>query len=165
MSYWTKLKEGVGLGQPEPAECLPSSLLHQFDEATTMSRTNRVYGFAICLGVGLFFGFLSSMFFLMPTKFAVLYTFSNVFYIASTMFLMGPCKQLSKMFDQGRIFATAIYLVAMALTLWAAIKLHSLILTLVFVIIQFLALTWYCLSYIPFAREVAWKMIRSCVGE
>ena len=38
------------------------------------------------------------------------------------MFLMGPLKQLSKMFEKGRIFATIIYLAALVLTLWAALK-------------------------------------------
>ena len=40
----------------------------------------------------------------------------------STLFLMGPIKQLKKMFDKGRIVATTTYLVAMCLTLWAALK-------------------------------------------
>lgn len=37
------------------------------------------------------------------------------------MFLMGPLKQLSRMFDKGRIIATSIYIVSMLLTLWAAL--------------------------------------------
>lgn len=38
------------------------------------------------------------------------------------MFLMGPLRQLSKMFEKGRIVATVVYLVFMALTLFCAIK-------------------------------------------
>ena len=37
------------------------------------------------------------------------------------MFLMGPLKQIAKMFEKGRIIATVIYIVAMGLTLWAAL--------------------------------------------
>ena len=44
--------------------------------------------------------------------------------MCSTMFLMGPLKQLAKMFEKGRIVATAIYLSALGLTLWAALKVH-----------------------------------------
>ena len=40
----------------------------------------------------------------------------------STMFLMGPLRQLSKMFEKGRIVATLVYLVFMVLTLLCAIK-------------------------------------------
>ncbi len=43
----------------------------------------------------------------------------------STMFLMGPLRQLSKMFEKGRIVATLVYLVFMALTLFCAIKVRS----------------------------------------
>jgi len=38
------------------------------------------------------------------------------------MFLMGPLKQLSKMFDKGRIVATCIYIASLALTLFAALE-------------------------------------------
>ena len=86
-AQWERLKTGLGIG-PEPVqepESLPSQLLHQLDEATTLSKTQvqtqtaargylhvhhsfaqhafllqRVYGFAICLGLGLLFGFLVS---------------------------------------------------------------------------------------------------------
>lgn len=40
----------------------------------------------------------------------------------STMFLMGPLRQLSKMFEKGRIVATLVYIVFMFLTLFSAIK-------------------------------------------
>lgn len=83
-AQWERLKTGLGIG-PEPVqepESLPSQLLHQLDEATTLSKTQvppvnpqsdaaatvsalnilaflqRVYGFVICLGLGLLFGFL-----------------------------------------------------------------------------------------------------------
>lgn len=139
-----------------------------------------MYGFGICLGLGLLFGFLvrferdteqlcrtgneilivcqdsppvaamqSSVFFLMPVKFAILYTLANLLFIArwasssgivyyictvsfsthlisqalcSTMFLMGPLAQAKKMFEKGRIIATCLYFGAMFLTLWMAIK-------------------------------------------
>ena len=43
----------------------------------------------------------------------------------STMFLMGPLRQLSKMFEKGRIVATLVYLVFMVLTLLCAIKVRT----------------------------------------
>ena len=43
-------------------------------------------------------------------------------YFCSTMFLMGPMKQLSKMFDKGRIVASCIYIASLALTLFSALK-------------------------------------------
>lgn len=163
-NWWDKVKQNVGLNTPEE-EPQSNSLLQHLDEASTLSRTQRIYGFGICIGLAMLFGLLSSVFFLSPTKFAILYTFSNISAIASTMFLMGPLKQLSKMFDKGRIVATCVYIASLALTLFAALKLHSIILTLVFLIIQLCALLWYCLSYIPFAREMVSRMVVGFVGE
>jgi hypothetical protein len=40
------------------------------------------------------------------------------------MFLMGPIKQLVKMFEKGRIVATLIYFAAMFATLFAAIRVN-----------------------------------------
>ncbi|KAK9799758.1 hypothetical protein WJX73_000663 [Symbiochloris irregularis] len=154
--WWTRLKENVGLQQEEPE---PPTLLHQLEEATTLSRTHRVYGFAGSIAFALLFFALASFFFLSPSRFAILYTLANLSAIAATMFLMGPIKQVQKMFEKGRIFATIIYVAAMGATLWAALKVHSIILTLVFVIVQFFALIWYCMSYIPFARQLASKAV------
>ncbi|EIE18574.1 SFT2-domain-containing protein [Coccomyxa subellipsoidea C-169] len=161
--WWTRLKETAGLGdEPEELEMVEPTLLQQVNQATTLNRTQRIYGFLIFLGLALLFGMMASFFFLSPTRFAVLYTLSNVLMIGSTMFLMGPVKQIVKMFEKGRLLATVVYIVAMFLTLFSAIKLHNFILTLVFFIIQMLAMIWYSLSYIPFAREMAWKMFSQC---
>lgn len=42
-------------------------------------------------------------------------------------------------------------------------QLHKAALALLMVIIQFLAMTWYSLSYIPYARDAAKKCFASCV--
>ncbi|CAK0785986.1 hypothetical protein CVIRNUC_009199 [Coccomyxa viridis] len=162
--WWNSFKDRVGMGEPEPLEAEEPTLLQQAREATTLNRTQRLYGFVFCLGLALLFGMMASFFFLSPTRFAVLYTLSNILMISSTMFLMGPLRQLSKMFEKGRIVATLVYLVFMVLTLLCAIKLRSLILTLLCFIVQLLAMVWYSLSFIPFAREMAWKMVSRCFG-
>ena len=45
--------------------------------------------------------------------------------LCSTMFLMGPLKQLSKMFDKGRIVASCLYIASLGLTLFSALKVPS----------------------------------------
>ncbi|DBB12108.1 TPA: hypothetical protein ACH3X3_006219 [Trebouxia sp. C0006] len=147
-AQWERLKTGLGIG-PEPVaepESLPSQLLHQLDEATTLSKTQ------------------SSVFFLMPVKFAILYTLANLLFIGSTMFLMGPLAQFKKMFEKGRIIATCLYFGAMFITLWMAIKLHSFPGTILALLVQMGALIWYCMSYIPFARAMATKMFSSFIS-
>ncbi|NWY37107.1 SFT2B protein, partial [Sylvia atricapilla] len=43
--------------------------------------------------------------------FAVFYTLGNIASIGSTMFLMGPMKQLKRMFEPTRLIATIVMLV------------------------------------------------------
>merc|ERR1740123_1258645 len=93
-----------------------------------------------------------------PAKFAVLYTFGNVIAIASTCFLWGPCAQLKSMFKSHRLIATSIYLCSMIATLYCAFTHQKTILVIFCIIVQFAALLWYCLSFIPYARQ----MVTSC---
>lgn len=77
---------------------------------------------------------------------------------------MGPCKQLKRMFEETRIIATIVMVVMLALTLMAALWLGSAILALIFCILQFGAMTWYSLSYIPFARDAVKKCFAGCIN-
>eukprot|EP00091_Calanus_sinicus_P025393 TRINITY_DN9673_c0_g1_i1.p2 TRINITY_DN9673_c0_g1~~TRINITY_DN9673_c0_g1_i1.p2 ORF type:complete len:117 (-),score=28.47 TRINITY_DN9673_c0_g1_i1:77-427(-) len=77
--------------------------------------------------------------------------------IGSTLFLMGPMKQLSNMFAKTRVIATVVMLSALVLTLCSAFWWRKNVLALMFVIIQFCAMTWYSISYIPYARDAIVK--------
>lgn len=81
--------------------------------------------------------------------------------MASTLFLMGPWKQLKKMFNETRVFATIGVILFMVLTLVCAFN-KKRGLAVLFCICQFLSMTWYSLSYIPFARDAAKKAVSSC---
>jgi len=111
------------------------------------------------------FFFFVGMILLSPAAFAVPYTFGNIFALASTFFLMGPLRQLKMMIDPNRIVSAIIYVVAMALTLYFAFGLQSAILVIIAVIVQFCALIWYGLSYIPFARQCICNLCRGAVVE
>ena len=71
------------------------------------------------------------------------------------MLLMGPVKQLKKMFESMRLLAT-VMLLCFVVTLCAALRWHKKGLA-VFCILQFLSMTWYSLSYIPYARDAVIK--------
>ncbi|ROI15187.1 Vesicle transport protein SFT2A [Anabarilius grahami] len=62
--------------------------------------------------------------------FAVFYTLGNIAAISSTCFLMGPFKQLKRMFEPTRLLATI-------MMLW-----NKKGLAIIFCILQFLAMTW-----------------------
>jgi len=134
----------------------------------SLSMKQRLIGFGVCLGLALLFCLLSVLFLASivtnPAAFAVPYTIGNIMAICSTGFLVGPMRQLKMMMNPTRIIASLIYVGAMVLTMVAAFVLKSQLLVLVAVIIQFCAIVWYCLSYIPFARQLAKTLFSNCVS-
>lgn len=136
-------------------------------DASTLSYGTRIKGFAICFALGVFLSLLSSILFsitLNLTTFAILYSLGNVVALSSTLFLMGPVAQLQRMFSSTRLIATIAMLGFLALTLMSAFWWQKKGLTILFCVLQFLSMTWYSLSYIPFARDAVKKLCDSCLS-
>jgi hypothetical protein len=74
---------------------------------------------------------------------------------------MGPKRQFKLMFHKKRVVATIVYVGMIIVTVVVAVKTKNVGATIVCVIIQSLALTWYALSYIPFARNAVKKCATS----
>uniref|UniRef100_A0A8C0P9G1 Vesicle transport protein n=1 Tax=Canis lupus familiaris TaxID=9615 RepID=A0A8C0P9G1_CANLF len=127
-------------------------------EASSLSWSTRIKGFIACFAAGIVCSLLGTLLLWVPRKglylFAVFYTFGNIASIGSTVFLMGPMKQLKRMFEPTRLIATIMVLLCFALTLCSAFWWHIKGLALIFCILQSLALTWYSLSFIPYARRM-----------
>ncbi|CAF0944505.1 unnamed protein product [Adineta steineri] len=124
-------------------------------EISGLSWDTRLKGFGLCLLVAVLLGIGSVIVYFLGNNlsgFAILYSVAVIFGLGSTIFLMGPMKQLKKMFDSSRLIATIVFLASIVMTLISALVIKSGILVLIFVIVQFLALGWYTISYIPFAR-------------
>ncbi|KAA8589703.1 hypothetical protein FQN60_013068 [Etheostoma spectabile] len=141
------------------------TILETVNEASTLGWGTRVKGFVACFVVGAGFTVLVS-----PTKskrhqspafmcvlqgvgmlwlprigltiFIVFYTLGNICALGSTMFLMGPMKQLKRMCDKTRALATAIMITCLVLTLCAAFWWKNFGLALLFCILQVLAFAW-----------------------
>lgn len=137
-----------------------------------LSFQQRITGCLICMGMGFLISMGSTLRLVRlleghPEDFAVMYTLGNVLGICSTCFLYGPLSQAKQMFASTRLAASLIYLTLMGTTLFLAFypeyvpgRLALLVLS---IVLQFLALTWYTLSFIPFARDlVAACMSRTC---
>ncbi|XP_073193997.1 vesicle transport protein SFT2A isoform X1 [Lepidochelys kempii] len=142
-------------------------LTAQVLDASTLSFGTRVKWFAICFATGIFCSVLGTAFLWLPSGlklFAVFYTIGNIAALASTCFLMGPVKQLKKMFEPTRLIATIVMLLCLILTLCAVFWWGKKGLALLFCVLQFLAMTWYSLSYIPFARDAVIKCFTSCLS-
>ncbi|XP_070799900.1 vesicle transport protein SFT2B isoform X2 [Pituophis catenifer annectens] len=129
--------------------------LAEIADATTLSWSTRLKAFIACFIIGFLCSFLGSCLLWVPKKgvilFGVFYTLGNISSLGSTVFLMGPVKQLKRMFEPTRLIATI-------LMLW-----HNKGLTLLFCILQFFALAWYSISYIPFARDAVKKCFAACL--
>ena len=83
----------------------------------------------------------------------------------SPIIINQPKAQWTRMWRESRRVATLLYLGSLALTLlvafcythiWGPKGLYLLIL----MICQYVAITWYCLSYIPFAQDFVRNIVR-----
>ncbi|KAK5847415.1 hypothetical protein PBY51_016542 [Eleginops maclovinus] len=144
-----------------------TGIIERANQASSLAWATRMKGFGICFVLGVLCSVLGSCLLWIPgtglVLFAVLYSVGNISALASTMFLMGPCRQLKAMCAKERAFATAIMLVCLVLTLCAAFWWKNNGLALLFCVLQFLAFTWYGLSYIPFARDGVMKLCSTCL--
>lgn len=132
----------------------------------SLSLKHRIIGFFATLAFGVIFGILGwiAIFNHNYVQFGVFMTLSNVTAIGGSMFLAGPVKQVKKMFEETRWIATCVYLFFMILTLVAAFAIKSPPLVVVCCLLQYLAMVWYGLSYIPYARTVVKSCLRGATG-
>ncbi|XP_010866364.1 vesicle transport protein SFT2A [Esox lucius] len=158
-----KLRSMIG-GREDGEE---SGLTAQVLDASTLSYSTRVKWFVICFAAGILCSIMATALLFLPngTKlFAVFYTLGNLAALSSTCFLMGPLKQLKRMFEPTRLIATLVMLLCFILTLCSVFWWNKKPLAIIFCILQFLAMTWYSISYIPFARDAVMKVFTSCLS-
>lgn len=146
-----------------------STILTEFSDATTLSWTTRLKGFLICFVTGILFSISATFFLMIPglvgvRLFAVFYTFGNLIALVSTCFLMGPLNQLKRMFAETRFIAAILVFFFLIFTILAAVVWKNAPLAMIFCGLQFLAFTWYGLTYIPFARDAVKSCVNGCLG-
>lgn len=134
----------------------------------------RLIGFATTFGLGYLIAFFSFRFFIKlmegnPLPFAINYTSGHVLQLLSSMFLCGPQRQFRNMFDPTRYLTSVIYLSCLAITLvlvFIPLKPHilKLLILVALTMAQFCASCWYSLSYIPYGRRTALRLIYKTLG-
>uniref|UniRef100_A0A668T3S4 Vesicle transport protein n=1 Tax=Oreochromis aureus TaxID=47969 RepID=A0A668T3S4_OREAU len=120
-------------------------LTAQVLDASTLSYSTRVKWFVICFAAGILCSILGTALLFLPNGlklFAVFYTLGNIAALSSTCFLMGPLKQLKRMFEPTRLIATIVVLLCLVLTLCSVFWWGKKGLAIIFCILQFLAMTW-----------------------
>ena len=129
----------------------------------------RIIGFVISFVLGIFMmiSSISQLFTLAlggQRWFAIWYTCGNCVCLSSTFFLMGPKKQCDNMMKPERKLTSMVLFISMALCLFMAFTGTSKLLIMLIIIVQFLALVWYALSYIPGAQRLCSSCIKSRIS-
>ncbi|RNA28115.1 vesicle transport SFT2A [Brachionus plicatilis] len=152
-------KNVFGTGSAEQEQDEETGIMDELWKNSSLSWSTRIKGFVFLFVFGYLISFISTSLLLTIglVPFAVLYTIGNMCSMLSTLFLMGPVSQLKKMFASTRIIATIIVLISIVCTLLCAFLLKNPLLCILCVLIQFFAMLWYSISYIPFARDAVKK--------
>ncbi|KAJ6752520.1 hypothetical protein OIU85_002892 [Salix viminalis] len=110
--------------------------------------------FGLFLATGVFFIFIAFTLFLpvivlVPQKFAICFTLGCGSIIGSFFALKGPKNQLAHMSSKERLPFTLGFIGSMVGTLYVSMVWHSYVLSVLFSVIQVLALVYYAISYFP----------------
>lgn len=165
-TFWKGLLLMESISLPRITADIPGLRSNQDDESLSslcpeLSYTERLIGFGACMLMASLitlssFGSFSQLLVGRPLRFAVLYSLGNLTSLCSTLFLVGPKRQYQNMTSPARKVSAGIYVFCLFTTLLTAYlvpQLTWLIVTLI--LIQWSALVWYTLSYIPFGRRIA----------
>ena len=132
-----------------------------------MSKPYRITGFIVCAVIGLFLG-IFSLGLLIPSgqektvSNGIWLTGGNLLCICSTLFLTSFVNQMKKMLEPARALNTLILLGSMAATIIFAVFEFWLVFIYVAIAIQYAAMIWYILSYIPHGQEFCTGCVKSC---
>jgi Got1/Sft2-like family len=128
---------------------------------TSLTWQERLIGCGACMVLGYLLSFGSFFRFKdlllgNPLPFVIHTTMGNIIALAGSCFLTGPASQYNRMMHDKRKYATVAYLGSLSSTLLVAflpVFLGKALLLVLLLLVQYVAITWYCLSYIPYARE------------
>lgn len=101
-----------------------------------------------------------------PLPYVLNATVGNMIALAGSFFLSGPVTQSRRMWHEKRRKATVLYIGSLVLTLLVAFtpvpgKAFWL---LILMVVQYVSILWYTLSYIPFAQEAVWNYSARLLG-
>ena len=132
-----------------------------------LTYTQRLYGFVCCFVLGFLLSLFSFVNFVEllqgdPVPFVVMYTLGNILALASSMFLCGPKGQWKNMSKEGRRVTSIVYVLSLLVTLVVCfltfpddLRALQALIIIVCLVLQFGAMVWYSLSYIPYGRATA----------
>jgi hypothetical protein len=88
------------------------------------------------------------------SKFAMSYCLGNILLILSSVFLVGPKAQLQSMLHNSRTGVTIVYLLSLLAVLYCSYAVRSIFVIVPLLIVQFVSLISYVLSYFPYGAAM-----------
>lgn len=129
----------------------------------------RIFGCACCLILGqlvqfLSFGSMAGVLLGHPGKFAFMYTFGNFVMLTASFFFSGPQAQWKKIMAKDRAKTSFAYFSTMILTLTMVFA-HPFfgrpLIIMLLVVVQWCALVWYVLSFVPYGHSFGRRVVRT----
>ncbi|XP_037824134.1 protein transport protein SFT2-like [Lucilia sericata] len=118
-----------------------------------LSRLQRIVGFVACLGMGTLCMTISMFYIplllLKTRKFSLLYTMGSLFFILSFCFLSGFMAFFRTLFTKERALVSSAYFSCLFATLYCALWAQSTALTVLFALLQMIALAFMVISTVP----------------
>lgn len=127
-----------------------------------MSRIQRMIACVVCLGLGVFCLIVST--FYIPVlvfkarKFSLLFSMGSLLLIAGFSFMVGCKSMLEKMFSKQKLAASIVYSLSLLLTLYFAMLAKSTAFTVVFAVIQIIALGFMLFGVAPKGSATSFKL-------
>ena len=95
--------------------------------------------------------------------FVAIVTLGNIISLCGSCFLTGPTNQAKRMFHETRKIATGVYIGSLAVTFLVAFAGKGVPgqgpILILLMLCQYVAVAWYCFSYVPFARQAVKRLI------
>ncbi|KAE9551421.1 hypothetical protein FO519_005376 [Halicephalobus sp. NKZ332] len=164
---FSRLKSAFNPGSAEDPEAGGSGIdgiASDLQDASNTSWDLRIMKFTLCFALSLICSFLGSPLLISGkfTGFGVMVSLGAVLSLISTCFLSGPRKQFRSMFAPTRLIATTVYIVFIVMTFIAGLVLKNSALAIICIGGQYVAMAWYSLSYVPYARETVLRIFGNC---
>lgn len=131
-----------------------------------LSMTQRVKYFVYSFGgatVAIVLAFALMVMPLMQGPAALLLSLSNIGYIIATGLIVGFKRQLRSMRQPKRIGCVSVFFLSWIVTLYFALAKHNIVAVMFFACCQLAAYIYYLLSYIPYGRKGAQKLVAAAM--
>eukprot|EP01080_Neovahlkampfia_damariscottae_P006223 gene6223-10229_t len=154
----TTLKKKITNEEDEREKTWFQKLQLKYEGYITLSSKQRMYGFGITFAFGILnfiLAFVCLSFILVtPRLFALFYTLGVSSLFLSSMFIVGPFRQIQSMVTLNRIIPSILFVGSLILTLYFSLMMKSLGIVFFLIIIQMISFGWYILTYLPFGEHM-----------